>query len=123
MEQPEDEVARQEAWERYAEKLFSTESPLLPRLSALGMQLEDLRDTFEEMCENEDVLPAVPPETPPPDFTAARRPRSRTSSAAPEEAFPRSRRPAAGPTTRRPSAARCGSRRSCQPTSRRRSSR
>ncbi len=73
MEQPEDEVARQEAWERYAERLFASESPLLPRLSALGMRLEDLHDTFEEMCENEDVLPEVPPETPPPDFTAARR--------------------------------------------------
>src|SRR5262249_43619658 len=35
--------------------------------------LEDLHDTFEQMCENEDVLPDVPPETPPPDFTAARR--------------------------------------------------
>jgi ATP-dependent helicase/nuclease subunit A len=32
-----------------------------------------LRKTFEEMCENEDVLPSVPPETPPPDFSAARR--------------------------------------------------
>jgi len=73
MEQPQNEVARDEAWERYAEKLFATESPLLPRLSALGMRLEDLRKTHEEMCENEDVLPAVPPETPPPDFSAARR--------------------------------------------------
>ena len=73
MEQPEDEVARREAWERYTEKLFSTESPLLPRLSSLGMRLEDLRKTFDELCENEDALPAVPPETPPPDFAAARR--------------------------------------------------
>ena len=73
MEQPEDEVARQEAWERYAEKLFAAESPLLPRLSALGMRLEDLRRTYEELCENEDVLPAIPPETSPPDLTEARR--------------------------------------------------
>ncbi|HEY2798461.1 MAG TPA: UvrD-helicase domain-containing protein [Thermoanaerobaculia bacterium] len=73
MEQPEDEVARQEAWERHAERLFATESPLLPRLSALGMRLDDLHETFEQMCENEDVLPEVPPESPPPDFTAPRR--------------------------------------------------
>ncbi len=71
MEQPEDEVARGEAWARYAEKLFSSESPLLPRLSALGMQLEQLRHTFDAMCENEDVLPSVPEEMPPPDFAAA----------------------------------------------------
>ena len=73
MEQPEDEAARGEAWERYAEKLFSGESPLLPRLSELGMKLDELRPTFQKMCENEDVLPTVPEETPPPDFAAARR--------------------------------------------------
>jgi ATP-dependent helicase/nuclease subunit A len=73
MEQPEDEVARQEAWERYAERLFSQESPILPRLSSLGIRLEDLRKTFDELCENEDVTPAVPPETPPPDFAGPRR--------------------------------------------------
>jgi ATP-dependent helicase/nuclease subunit A len=72
MEQPEDEAARAEAWERYAEKLFSEESALLPRLTALGMKLEELRPTFQKMCENEDVLPSVPEETPPPDFAAAR---------------------------------------------------
>ncbi|HYX21508.1 MAG TPA: UvrD-helicase domain-containing protein, partial [Thermoanaerobaculia bacterium] len=73
MEQPEDEAARGEAWERYAERLFSSESPLLPRLTELGMKLDELRPTFQKMCENEDVLPTVPEETPPPDFAAARR--------------------------------------------------
>lgn len=73
MEQPEDEAARGEAWERYAERLFSSESPLLPRLAELGMKLEELRPTFQKMCENEDVLPSVPDETPAPDFSAARR--------------------------------------------------
>ncbi|MFY9549739.1 MAG: UvrD-helicase domain-containing protein, partial [Thermoanaerobaculia bacterium] len=73
MEQPEDEAARQEAWERYAEKLFSQESPVLSHLSALGIRLEDLRKTFDELCENEDVRPAVPPESPPPDFSGERR--------------------------------------------------
>ena len=72
MEQPEDESARQEAWERYAEKLFSQESPILPRLSAIGMRLEDLHDTYDQLCENEDVTPVVPPESPPPDLSAER---------------------------------------------------
>ena len=73
MEQPEDEAARSEAWERSAEKLFSSESALLRRLSELGMKVDELRPTFQKMCENEDVLPSVPGETPPPDFAAARR--------------------------------------------------
>ncbi len=73
MDQPADTVARQEAWDRYAERLFSEDSPILARLAALGVKLEELRQTFEALSENEDVEPALDPETPPPDFRAARR--------------------------------------------------
>ncbi len=73
MDQPEDTVARQEAWDRYTERLFSEDSPILARLSALGVKLEELRQTFETLSENEDVEPAIEPETPPPDFSAAAR--------------------------------------------------
>jgi ATP-dependent helicase/nuclease subunit A len=72
MDQPEDTVARQEAWDRYTERLFSEDSPILARLSALGVKLEDLRQTFEALSENEDVEPALEGQTPPPDFSAAR---------------------------------------------------
>ncbi len=73
MDQPEDTVARQEAWDRYTERLFSEDSPILARLSALGVKLEELRQTFETLSENEDVEPALEQETPPPDFSAGGR--------------------------------------------------
>jgi ATP-dependent helicase/nuclease subunit A len=72
MDQPEDGVARDEAWGRYTERLFSEDSPLLPRLSALGVKLDELRQTFDTLSENEDVPPALEDEPPPPDFSAAR---------------------------------------------------
>ena len=71
MDQPEDTVARQEAWDRYTERLFSEDNPILARLSALGVKLEELRQTFETLSENEDVEPALEAESPPPDFSAA----------------------------------------------------
>ena len=61
MDQPENTVARQEAWDRYTERLFSEDSPILARLSALGVKLEELRQTFETLSENEDVEPAIEP--------------------------------------------------------------
>ena len=61
------------AGSRYTERLFTGESPILPRLAALGVRLEDLRQTYETLSDNEDVEPAIGPEEPPPDFTAERR--------------------------------------------------
>ncbi|HWZ86716.1 MAG TPA: UvrD-helicase domain-containing protein [Thermoanaerobaculia bacterium] len=72
MDQPEDAVARDEAWDRYTERLFSEDSPFLPRLSALGVKLDELRQTFDALSENEDVPPAIEDEPPPPDFSATR---------------------------------------------------
>ncbi len=73
MDQPEDAVARREAWDRYTEKLFTSDDPILTRLSALGVRLDDLRQTFETLSENEDVVPASTVEPAPPDFLAQRR--------------------------------------------------
>jgi ATP-dependent helicase/nuclease subunit A len=72
MDEPENAAARLEGWGRYTERLFTGESPILPLLSALGIRLEDLRQTYETLSDNEDVEPAIGPEEPPPDFAAER---------------------------------------------------
>ena len=72
MDEPENAAARLEAWERYTERLFTEESPILPRLAALNVRLEDLRQTYETLSDNEDVAPSIGPEEAPPDFSAER---------------------------------------------------
>ena len=37
------------------------------------LQWRDLQESYDEICENSDVQPAIGPETPEPDFTEARR--------------------------------------------------
>ena len=73
MDEPEDNVARDEAWERHIQSLFVANDPAIPRLAALGVRLGDLREAYDEICENSDVRPAIGPETPEPDFAEARR--------------------------------------------------
>lgn len=73
MDEPEDNVARDEAWQRHVQALFVANDPVIPRLSALGVRLDDLREAYDEICENSDVAPAFGPETPEPDFGQARR--------------------------------------------------
>jgi ATP-dependent helicase/nuclease subunit A len=72
MDEPEDAAERREAWSRYSEKLFTRDSEILPRLASLGVRLEDLRQTYETISENEDVVPAIGEEEAPPDFGAER---------------------------------------------------
>ncbi|MEP6994543.1 MAG: UvrD-helicase domain-containing protein, partial [Acidobacteriota bacterium] len=72
MDEPENAAARLEAWGRYTERLFTDENPILPRLSLHNIRLEDLRQTYETLSDNEDVAPAIGPEEPPPDFSAER---------------------------------------------------
>ncbi len=72
MDEPENAAARLEGWSRYTERLFTGESPILGRLAALGIRLEDLRQTYETLSDNEDVEPEIGPEEPPPDFTTER---------------------------------------------------
>jgi ATP-dependent helicase/nuclease subunit A len=72
MDEPENAAARLEAWERYTERLFTEESPILPRLVSLNVRLDDLRQTYETLSDNEDVAPAIGPEETAPDFAAER---------------------------------------------------
>jgi ATP-dependent helicase/nuclease subunit A len=72
MDEPENAAARLEAWGRYTERLFTEESPILPRLSALNVRLDDLRQTYETLSDNEDVAPVIGEEEGPPDFAAER---------------------------------------------------
>ena len=55
MDDPEDHVARAEAWDRFVQSLFVADDPVMPRLSALGVRLDDLREAYHEICENSDV--------------------------------------------------------------------
>ena len=73
MDEPEDHVARDAAWQRHVQSLFVANDPVIPRLSALGVRLDDLREAYDEICDNSDVEPAFGPETPEPDFREARR--------------------------------------------------
>jgi ATP-dependent helicase/nuclease subunit A len=66
MDETADSAARGDAWKRYTERLFSEGSPVLGRLLSAGVRLEDLRETYELLCEHTDVLPVVAPESGPP---------------------------------------------------------
>ena len=108
MDEPEDTVARQEAWDRYTERLFSEESPFLARLSALGVKLEELRPTFEALSENEDVEPALDEEEAAARTSRPRDEKSPDTSSSRRGNCPSLPRPAAGTTTRKPCGGRCG---------------
>ncbi len=72
MDEPENGAARREAWDRYTERLYTGESAILPRLAGANVRLEDLRQTYETLSDNEDVSPVIGREEPPPDFSAER---------------------------------------------------
>ena len=72
MDDPEDGVARDEAWDRFAENLFFEGDGRLARLIELGIPLEDLRGSFQTICENSDVDAAPGPRGAEPDFSRAR---------------------------------------------------
>jgi ATP-dependent helicase/nuclease subunit A len=73
MDEPEDGVARGEAWERFASGLFLRDDPRLARFLELGISLDDLRGAFDTFCENEDVEPVIGAEGALPDFSEARK--------------------------------------------------
>ena len=72
MDDPEDGVARNQAWDRFSESLFFEADGRLTRLIELGIPLEDLRGAFQTICENSDVEAAAGPSGPEPDFSRAR---------------------------------------------------
>jgi ATP-dependent helicase/nuclease subunit A len=59
MDEAADVAARGEAWSRYGERLFTEGSPILARLIESGIELEDLRDAYDLLCEHGDVVAAV----------------------------------------------------------------
>ena len=73
MDEPEDGVARGEAWQRFTSGLFLRDDPRLARLMKLSIPLQDLEGAFDAVCENADVEAPSGPDTPEPDFSEARR--------------------------------------------------
>ncbi|MDQ2979040.1 MAG: UvrD-helicase domain-containing protein, partial [Acidobacteriota bacterium] len=73
MDEPENNVARDAAWELFVQRLFVDDAPVVPRLSSLGIRLSHLQKAYEALCDNSDVEAAIGPETLEPDFTEARR--------------------------------------------------
>lgn len=72
LDEADDRSERAASWRRFGERLFLDENPTLERLVGLGVKWNDLEPTFDDLCENEDVLPVAEPEGPPPDLTAVR---------------------------------------------------
>ena len=70
MDDPEDVIEREAAWDRFAQRLFAEDSPALARLAEVGVSLDDLRAAYRQLVENADVEPAAAPETPAPDLAA-----------------------------------------------------
>jgi len=73
MDEAQDAAARAEAWRRHGERLYTEGSPVLGRLLDAGIELEHLRETYDILCENADVVATPAPRTGPPDLSAARR--------------------------------------------------
>jgi ATP-dependent helicase/nuclease subunit A len=104
MDEPEDMVERDAAWDRFAQRLFVEESPALKRLTEAGVELKKLRGAYLMLVENADVEPAAARETAPPDFASARR-RLEEFVARAEPLIPAAPGRTAGRPSRRPCAA------------------
>ncbi len=72
MDEAEDEAERSEAWRRFGDRLFSEGSPILARVLEAGMELKDLREAYNVLCENGDAEAASAPPGPPPDLSRVR---------------------------------------------------
>jgi ATP-dependent helicase/nuclease subunit A len=59
LDETEDLLLRQEAWERYKQTLFLESSPLLSELSRYGMSIDLLEEAYQCLASNPDVEPAV----------------------------------------------------------------
>src|SRR5262249_51641743 len=72
LDETENLIARNEAWESYTQRLFVEESPLLAKLSILGVTLDSLRDTYDLLADNTDVEPVRQSGRRPPNLDPAR---------------------------------------------------
>src|SRR5262249_2395332 len=73
MDEPEDHVARGEAWNRYVQSLFVADDPVVGRLPRLHVRFDDLRAAYDESCESPSGCAPIAPELSDPDFSEARR--------------------------------------------------
>ena len=72
LDEAENLIEREQAWQSYTQRLFVDESPLLSRLSALGVTLDSLKDTYKLLADNTDVEPVRSSGGPAPDLEPAR---------------------------------------------------
>ncbi|HSE62883.1 MAG TPA: UvrD-helicase domain-containing protein [Thermoanaerobaculia bacterium] len=68
LDETEDLLLRQEAWERYKQSLFLESSPLLSELARYGMPIDLLEEAYQCLASNPDVEPAVAGRLPEPGF-------------------------------------------------------
>jgi ATP-dependent helicase/nuclease subunit A len=68
LDETEDLLLRQEAWERYKQLLFLESSPILSELSRFGMPIDLLEEAYQCLASNPDVEPAVAGRLPEPRF-------------------------------------------------------
>jgi len=73
----EDALLREEAWFRYVDSLYTSESDVPASLGALGLEIDQLRDSFLDMAGYADVEGWPAPEVALPDFEEAREALSR----------------------------------------------
>jgi ATP-dependent helicase/nuclease subunit A len=73
LDETEDLLLREEAWERYKQMLFVQARPILPELAKYGIPIELLREAYECLAGNPDVSLAVSSRTAEPRFDRERK--------------------------------------------------
>ncbi len=68
LDETEDLLLRQEAWERYKQTLFLESHPILAELGGYGMAIDLLRQAYQCLASNPEVEPAVAHRLPEPRF-------------------------------------------------------
>ncbi|HEX9285994.1 MAG TPA: UvrD-helicase domain-containing protein [Thermoanaerobaculia bacterium] len=68
LDETEDLLLREEAWERYKQTLFIGSAPILAELGRYGMSIDLLRAAYQCLASNPDVEPAVANRLPEPQF-------------------------------------------------------
>ncbi len=72
MEESADRAFRRAFWDDYVQRMFVEEKPVLQELAGLGINLDDLRSTYEVISNYPDVVPAATP-VPKPNLAHARK--------------------------------------------------
>jgi ATP-dependent helicase/nuclease subunit A len=72
LDETEDVLLREEAWERYKQTLFLESHPILAELADYGMTIDLLREAFQCLASNPEVRPAAAARLPAPRFDRER---------------------------------------------------